>query len=253
VGALLYVLGCREPLSDTHERYVAAQWRQALGSTMHCAAGDGVGILAGAVLASVFQVTGLAEIVLEYVLGFGFGWMVFQALFMRDMAGGSYSRSLACTIPELLSMNLLMTGMVPTMMILRTLIAGPTGPAMSVFWFVMSMALLVGFAFAYPMNWWLVRSHLKHGMITVRPKSVMPAAAIKVHGGRSMHGDRSKEHEMGHAAMAAAGPPPVSLMAGLSFAALGAGLLVALFVGRPRVRLAKAKGVRSNGPHTKRT
>src|SRR5271170_6881811 len=93
VGAFLYVLGCREPLPDTHERYVAAQWRQALGSTMHCAAGDGVGILAGTVLACAFQVTGLAEIVLEYVLGFGFGWMVFQALFMRDMAGGSYSRS----------------------------------------------------------------------------------------------------------------------------------------------------------------
>ena len=71
VGAFLYILGCREPLPGTHERYVATQWRQALGSTMHCAAGDGVGILAGAVLASAFQVTGLAEIALEYVLGFG--------------------------------------------------------------------------------------------------------------------------------------------------------------------------------------
>src|SRR5258705_7012602 len=54
VGAFLYVLGCREPLPGLHERYVAARWRQTLGSTMHCVAGDGVGILAGAVLASVF-------------------------------------------------------------------------------------------------------------------------------------------------------------------------------------------------------
>ena len=53
VGAFLYVLGCREPLPGLHERYVAARWRQTLGSTMHCVAGDGVGILAGAVLASV--------------------------------------------------------------------------------------------------------------------------------------------------------------------------------------------------------
>ena len=44
VGAFLYVLGCREPLTGLHERYVAEQWRQALGSTMHCVAGDGVGI-----------------------------------------------------------------------------------------------------------------------------------------------------------------------------------------------------------------
>src|SRR5436190_689205 len=50
VGAFLYVLGCREPLPGTHERYVAARWRQVLGSTMHCVAGDGVGILAVAEL-----------------------------------------------------------------------------------------------------------------------------------------------------------------------------------------------------------
>ena len=52
IGAFLYVLGCREPLPGLHERYVAATWRQIRGSTMHCVAGDGVGILAGAVLTS---------------------------------------------------------------------------------------------------------------------------------------------------------------------------------------------------------
>src|SRR5499427_386855 len=89
VGAFLYVLGCREPLPGLHEQYVAARWRQALGSTMHCVAGDGVGIIAGAVLSSAFGIAGLAEVVLEYVLGFAFGWTIFQALFMRDMVGGS--------------------------------------------------------------------------------------------------------------------------------------------------------------------
>jgi len=44
-GAFLYLLGCREPLPGLHERYVSATWRQVLGSTMHCVAGDGVGIL----------------------------------------------------------------------------------------------------------------------------------------------------------------------------------------------------------------
>ena len=231
VGAFLYVLGCREPLPGTHERYVAAQWRQTLGSTMHCAAGDGVGILAGAVLASVFGVAGLGEILLEYGLGFGFGWTVFQALFMRGMAGGSYSRSLTSTfIPELLSMNLLMAGMVPTMMILRALIAEPAGPATPIFWFVMSMALLVGFAFAYPMNWWLVGNHLKHGMMTVRPKAALPAATMPEHGGHDMHGDVPEGDGMRHAGMPGAEPPrpPVPVMAALSFVALGVGLVVAL-------------------------
>jgi len=87
VGAFLYVLGCREPLPGMHERYVATRWRQVLGSTMHCVAGDGVGILAGAVIASLFHLAKVTDIALEYALGFGFGWSIFQALFMRGMAG----------------------------------------------------------------------------------------------------------------------------------------------------------------------
>ena len=105
---------------------------------MHCVAGDGVGILAGAVLAHVFGLTGLREVALEYALGFAFGWMVFQALFMRDMSGGSYPRSIARTfIPELLSMNLLMAGMVPTMMILQMQLERGADPTTAAFWFVM--------------------------------------------------------------------------------------------------------------------
>src|SRR5680860_34587 len=67
-GMFLYILGCREPLRGTHEQYVAVRWRQVLGSTMHCVAGDGVGILVGAVLARHFQIVGVGEIALEYAL-----------------------------------------------------------------------------------------------------------------------------------------------------------------------------------------
>jgi Domain of unknown function (DUF4396) len=120
VGAFLYVLGCREPLPGLHESYTAARWRQTLGSTMHCVAGDGVGILAGAVLSSVLHLTGVTEVIIEYILGFGFGWTIFQALFLREMAGGSYPRALKSTFAaELLSMNLLMAGMLPTVTTLR--------------------------------------------------------------------------------------------------------------------------------------
>lgn len=169
LGAFLYVLGCREPLPGLHERYVAVRWRQVLGSTMHCVAGDGVGILAGAVIASVLQLTGILDVALEYVLGFGFGWTIFQALFMRGEAGGSYKAALRNTFfPELLSMNVLMAGMVPTMMVAMKHVPDAHDPSGAAFWFVMSMSLLVGFVTAYPMNWWLVSRHLKHGMMTVR-------------------------------------------------------------------------------------
>lgn len=169
IGAFLYVLGCREPLPNLHERYTAVRWRQVLGSTMHCVAGDGVGIIAGAVIAAWVKLSGFGDIALEYFLGFGFGWSIFQALFMRGMAGSSYSRSLSSTFfPELLSMNCLMAGMVPVATVARAAIPASRHPSEPSFWFVMSMALLVGFVTAYPMNWWLVSRHLKHGMMTIR-------------------------------------------------------------------------------------
>jgi Domain of unknown function (DUF4396) len=230
VGAFLYVLGCREPLRGTHEQYTAARWRQTLGSTMHCVAGDGVGILVGAVVSSLLGLKGLAEVALEYVLGFGFGWTIFQALFMRDAAGGSYPVALKRTfIPELLSMNLLMAGMVPTAMILRRHVDLAGAPSRARFWFVMSMALLVGFIIAYPMNWWLVANHLKHGMMTVRPKKETAEMAMSMgsEGGMAMGAG-----EMGGMAMQGAQKPslPVPTMSVLSFVALAAGLALAFVV-----------------------
>jgi len=181
-GAFFYVLGCREPLRNTHEDYVAARWRQVLGSTMHCAAGDGLGIIAGAALAAGWALPRWGDLSLEYALGFGFGWAFFQAFAMREMAGGSYLRSLRLTFfPEFVSMNFLMAGMVVTMRLLMPHLPGAGDPLALPFWFVMSMALLVGFILAYPVNWWLVARGLKHGMITVRASRTDRSASHPEH------------------------------------------------------------------------
>ena len=181
IGAFLYVLGCREPLPGLHERYVAARWRQVLGSTMHCVAGDGIGILAGAVLSSILGLSGLPEVGVEYILGFAFGWTIFQALFMR-LHGWRI-------IPERAETHVHGGAVVDESS------DGGNGPDRdgaegahrhrgrsddAEFWFVMSMGLLVGFIVAYPMNWWLVANHLKHGMMTVRPKNEMAGMAMSM-------------------------------------------------------------------------
>lgn len=172
LGAFLYVLGCREPLPGTHELYVAARWRQALGSTLHCVAGDGIGILGAAALTRAIRVPLPVEIAVEYAAGFLFGWTIFQALFMKDMAGGSYRRSLTSTaLPEFLSMNGVMAGMVATMALGRAWIPAAADPGQGAFWFVMSLATVAGVILAYPINWWLVDAGMKHGMMTVRPDS----------------------------------------------------------------------------------
>src|SRR3981081_1320249 len=135
LGAFLYILGCREPYQGCHKRYVAIRWRQALGSTMHCVAGDGLGILAGAVISAWIQIPRPGELMLEYVLCFAFGWTIFQALFMRDMAGGSYSRALRSTfLSELLSMNFLMAGMTPVMTLAMRGTPGSHNPLGPAFW-----------------------------------------------------------------------------------------------------------------------
>jgi hypothetical protein len=168
-GALLYVLSCREPRPGTHEAYVAARWRQVVGSTMHCVAGDGLGILVAAAALAPLHLPPAVDLVVEYVVGFGFGWTIFQALFMRDMAG-SYGRSLRNTfLPEMLSMNGVMAAMAAVSVPWKGAVAAATSPLNLDFWFVMSIALCAGFLVAYPINWLLVAKGLKHGMKTVRP------------------------------------------------------------------------------------
>lgn len=240
IGAFLYVLGCREPLPGLHEQYVAVRWRQVLGSTMHCVAGDGVGILVGAVLASHYHIEGLAETTLEYGLGFLFGWTVFQALFMRDMAG-SYTRSLKTTfIPEFLSMNILMASMVPVAALFARYFDASRDPLQPEFWFRMSMALLAGFIVAFPMNWWLVARHLKHGMTTVRPasgatpapESPKPAAT----GAHPEHSGVAKSTKATASSMPARDVPRIVLlgMMILSLAAFAVGLALTVWIAAVR-------------------
>jgi hypothetical protein len=231
IGAMLYVLGCREPLAGTHEQYVAAQWRQTLGSTMHCVAGDGIGILAGAVIGGFLMLPPALDVAMEYLLGFTFGLGIFQALFMRDMVGGSYSRALAAAfIPELTSMNCLMAGMIPVAVVFKARVPGGANPASPAFWFIMSMALLVGFITAYPMNWWLVARKLKHGMLTVRPAE---AEGTSDHGMPAMHHHSQSGHERemgehsGHLAPAVSSVT-IAMVTLLSFLIMAGGIAVAI-------------------------
>lgn len=67
-------------------------------------------------------------------------------------------------------MNCLMGGMMPVAAIAFSGKPAAQDPAEPLFWFRMSLALMAGALVAYPMNWWLVAHHLKHGMLTVRPE-----------------------------------------------------------------------------------
>ena len=170
ISLAMYVLTCKEPSPGAHEEFIRPLWKQGLGSTIHCVAGDATGIVIAATVTAVLGLPMWIDLFIEYFFGFAFGLLIFQALFMRDMLGGSYLLAVRKTVlSEWLSMNTMMAGMFPTMVILmmgRDMRA--MDPTKLVFWGTMSVAVLVGLIVAYPVNVWLVQVGLKHGMGTVR-------------------------------------------------------------------------------------
>jgi hypothetical protein len=169
VAFVVYWFSCREPSLGTHEKFVAPLWKQSVGSTIHCLAGDATGIIVAASITSLLGFPMGIDSIIEYVSGFSFGLLIFQALFSRDLLGGSYAHAVRVTwLPEWLSMNTVMAGMIPTMAILMSRSTKAMEPTSARFWAVMSCASLVGATLAYPINWWLVKNGLKHGMGTER-------------------------------------------------------------------------------------
>ena len=170
IALLLYVMADKEPKPGTHEEFIKPLWKQGVGSTIHCVAGDATGIILAAVIVLSLGLPMWVDLIIEYIAGFAFGLFVFQALFMKLTMGGTYWENVRRSfVPEWLSMNAMMAGMAPVMSFLmmgRDMRA--MEPSEPMFWFVMSLGVIVGFATCYPVNVWLVVSKLKHGLMTVR-------------------------------------------------------------------------------------
>ena len=224
VAFVVYWLSCRESAPGTHGEFIAPLWKQSVGSAIHCIAGDATGIIVAASVTSVLGLPMGLDAVLEYIAGFAFGLLIFQALFMRDMLGGSYWQAVKATwLPELLSMNAVMAGMIPVMIILMTKDMRAMDPTSLRFSGVMSLATLAGATLAYPINWWLVKNRLKHGMGTER---ALGKGGTKVAAKRSL--TVSTVHVTGHGA---ARDPQASYMAGMKKESISNSrkLLVTLF------------------------
>src|SRR5882724_8843757 len=158
IGLLMYVLADKEPRPGTHEEFTSSLAKQGIGSTIHCVAGDATGIILAAVVTISLGLPMWLDLIVEYLTGFAFGLFIFQSLFMMRIMGGSYWENIRRTfLPELISMNTMMAGMAPVM---SFLMMGSDMRAMQpwqpLFWFVMSLGVIVGFAAAYPANVWMV-------------------------------------------------------------------------------------------------
>ena len=88
---------------------------------------------------------------------------------------------------------------------------------------------------AYPMNWWLVANHLKHGMMTVRPTAKL--AGMADHGAHAgmegmMEGMAAMAHAEADMSRGSGRPtrPAIPVMTLLSFLALAGGVALGFLV-----------------------
>jgi hypothetical protein len=164
-GFIVYWFQHRAPARETPEPSEPPLWEQSVESTIHCVAGDATGILLAAVVTSWLRLPMSLEVIVEYVAGFAVGLFVFQALCMKPSFDGSYWRAVKGTLlAETLSMNAVMAGMIPVMVILMSRDMSAMEPSSVRFWGTMSLAFVVGTVTTFPVNGWLVKRGLKHGM-----------------------------------------------------------------------------------------
>ncbi len=102
IGLILYLRTCRPPgivqksgeeARLYHREYVKPKWKKVTGSVIHCVAGDGLGIMTAMVVARFLHFPFWAEFGYEYIIGFVFGWLIFQTWAMHNM-GNSLVASL---------------------------------------------------------------------------------------------------------------------------------------------------------------
>ena len=152
----------------SHDAFIKDHWKQALGSEIHCVAGDATGIILAAIMLYFFDLPNGIEAIVEYIFAWVFGLFLFQVLFMRSMFSSYKQAIIQCIFAETVSMNFIMAGMLPTILILKHYFPKGGDPSTLAFWGIMSAATIVGFFFAYPINSWMVRRNIKHGMMTAK-------------------------------------------------------------------------------------
>jgi hypothetical protein len=147
------------------------QWKSVFLSSTHCGSGCVIGDIIGApiVFAAGLSLAGerlFAEYVAEFVLAYLFG-IAFQYLPIRAMRGlGRREAVLDAVKADTLSLTAFEVGMFAWMALTYFVLFAAHRPEAStiVFWFMMQIGMVLGFATTYPANWLLVKWGVKMGM-----------------------------------------------------------------------------------------
>jgi len=140
-------------------------------STSHCSSGcvigDAIGVpLVGitglAIAGSTLFAHYLVEFVLAYLLGIVFQ---FFAIYPMNKNLGVFGTVKAAIKADTLSLIAFEVGMFGFMALVHyVLFTHPPKPHEASYWFMMQLAMILGFLTSYPANWWLVRKGIKEEM-----------------------------------------------------------------------------------------
>ena len=145
-------------------------------ATCHCGAGctlsDLVAEAAAATVPGLLLWFGLGSLfadpifagwVLDFVLAFALG-IVFQYFSIAPMRGLGLKDGLVAAVKaDTLSLTAWQVGMYGIMAIVQFGVLRLKADSVE-FWFAMQIAMLGGFAIAYPVNWWLLKAGIKEKM-----------------------------------------------------------------------------------------
>lgn len=145
-------------------------WQSVFVSTTHCSSGCSLGDIIGApiVFLTGFTIAGVtlfADYAVEFVLAYLFG-LAFQYYGMgfkkHDKPGKAIKDAVKADTWSLVAFEVGMFGWMA--LAHYVFFVKMPEPNTAVFWFMMQLAMMLGFCTSYPANWILVKKGVKHAM-----------------------------------------------------------------------------------------
>ena len=145
-------------------------WRDVFRAVTHCGAGCTLGDIVGEWGIFIMGVTlagvalwpeYIADFLLAYILG-----IVFQYFSIAPMRGLGVKDGLVAAVKaDTLALTAFEVGLFGWMALTSFIFFDHhLHPDSSVYWFMMQIGMVVGFATSFPMNWWLIKRGLKEKM-----------------------------------------------------------------------------------------
>jgi uncharacterized membrane protein YbjE (DUF340 family) len=145
-----------------HQHGSESLTRSAVSATLHCLTGCSIGEVLGMVLATWWGWGNAASIVLAIVLAFFFGYSLTLSPVLR--AGVPLRRALAIAFASDTA-SITVMEIVDNAFILIVPGAINAGLGNSLFWWSLGVSLIIAFAFALPVNRWLIARGKGHAVV----------------------------------------------------------------------------------------